>query len=127
MVEEQTETKKIALIMSRKRFIMVARTKADVDKEIRSAGEARIDFDGLTAVNGNTWIGEIEVEGKQRFFEIKVVAKAEKFTADELQGLLDERAEVEARKAEKKVAAVKKAEKDAKRRADAKAKAEKTE
>lgn len=113
--------------MSRKRYNMAIRTKADIDKEIRSAGEARIDFDGLTAINGNTWVGETTVNGATRFFEIKVVAKAEKFTSDEVDALLKERAEVEARKAEKKIASAKKAEKDAKRRAEAKAKAEKAE
>lgn len=102
----------------------MAKTKAEIDKEVRSAGEALIDFTELTPTSGNTFIGKTEVDGVERFFEIKVTAKKEGFSDDDLKAILDERAEVEARKAETKAAAAKKKAADEKRRADAKAKAE---
>ena len=98
--------------------------KADVDKAVRDAGEILLDTSELTKVAGNIWIGHTVADGHDRFFEVKIVAKKLGFSSDDVQALLDERSEVEARKAEVKAAAAKKATGDAKRRADAKAKAD---
>lgn len=102
----------------------MAKTKAQVDKEVRSAGEALINFDDLTATSGNTWVGSTTVDGVERFFEIKVVAKKEGFGQDDIDALLAEREAVEARKVATKEAAAKKKAKDTERRAKAKANAE---
>ena len=100
------------------------KTKTQVDNEVRRAGIALINTEDLTAVGGAVFIGQAEVDGEARFFEIKVTAKKDDFTQDDLDVLLAERAEVEARKKATAAAAAKKREKDEKRRADAKAKAE---
>ena len=100
------------------------KTKAQIDGEVRGAGLALIDVSNLTAVTGTTFIGSTEVDGETRFFEIKVTAKKNDFTQEDLDVLLAERAEVEARKAATAAAAAKKRENDEKRRADVKAKAE---
>lgn len=100
------------------------KTKTQVDNEVRAVGIALIDTDALTAVGGTTFIGQTDVDGETRFFEIKVTAKKDDFTQDDLNVLLAERAEVEARKVATANAATKKRENDEKRRADAKAKAD---
>lgn len=100
------------------------KTKTQVDTEVRSAGIALINTDDLIAISGTAFIGKTEVDGETRFFEIKVTAKKDDFTQDDLEVLLAERAEVEARKKATAAAAAKKRENDKKRRADAKAKAE---
>ena len=103
---------------------MAEMKKADVDKAVRDVGEALVDTSELTKVAGNIWFGHTTVDGHDRFFEIKIVAKKLGFSSDDLDALLAERAEVEARKAETKAAAAKKAEKDKARREKAKADAE---
>lgn len=103
---------------------MATKTKAQIDKEIRSAGESRVNFDGMTALNGNTWVGITVVDGVERYFEIKIVAKSVKFTADDIAAALLEREMVEARKVATKAAADAKRANDEKRRAEAKAKAD---
>ena len=100
------------------------KTKTQVDNEVRRAGIALINTEDLTAVGGTVFIGQTEADGETRFFEIKVTAKKDDFTQDDLDVLLAERAEVEARKTATAAAAAKKRENDEKRRADAKAKAE---
>lgn len=100
------------------------KTKTQVDTEVRNAGIALINTEDLTAVGGTVFIGQTEVDGEIRFFEIKVTAKKDDFTQDDLDVLLAERAEVEARKTATAAAAAKKRENDEKRRADAKAKAD---
>ena len=100
------------------------KTKAQIDTEVRNAGIALINTEGLTAVGGTVFIGQTEADGETRFFEIKVTAKKDDFTQDDLDVLLAERAEVEARKKATAAAAAKKRENDEKRRADAKAKAD---
>ena len=100
------------------------KTKTQVDAEVRNAGIALISTEDLTAVGGTVFIGQTEVDGEVRFFEIKVTAKKDNFTQDDLDVLLAERAEVEARKVATAKAAAKKRENDEKRRADAKAKAD---
>lgn len=100
------------------------KTKAQVDTEVRNAGIALINTENLTAVGNTMFIGQTEVDGETRFFEIKVTAKKDDFTQDDLDVLLAERAEVEARKAAAAAAAAKKRENDEKRRASAKAKAD---
>ena len=100
------------------------KTKTQVDNEVRAVGIALINTEDLTAVGSTVFIGQTEVDGEARFFEIKVTAKKDDFTQDDLDVLLAERAEVEARKAATAAAAAKKRENDEKRRADAKAKAE---
>ena len=100
------------------------KTKAQVDTEVRRAGIALISTENLTAVGGTAFIGQTEVDGETRFFEIKVTAKKDDFTQDDLDVLLAERAEVEARKTATAAAAAKKRANDEKRRADAKAKAD---
>jgi hypothetical protein len=102
----------------------MAKTKAEVDKEVRSAGESLIDLSDLVATSGNTWIGKTTVDGSERFFEIKVTAKKDGFSEDDVNAILTERAEVESRKAERAEAAAAKKSADEKRRAEAKAKAE---
>ena len=100
------------------------RTKTQVDNEVRAVGIALINTEDLTAVGSTVFIGQTEVDDEVRFFEIKVTAKKDDFTQDDLDVLLAERAEVEARKTATAKAAAKKRENDEKRRADAKAKAE---
>ena len=100
------------------------KTKTQVDTEVRSAGIALINAEDLTAVGGTVFIGQTEVDGEIRFFEIKITAKKDDFTQDDLDVLLAERAEVEARKVATANAATKKRANDEKRRADAKAKAD---
>ena len=100
------------------------KTKAQVDNEVRAVGIALINTEDLTAVGSTVFIGQTEVDGETRFFEIKVTAKKDDFTQDDLDVLLAERAEVEARKEATAKAAAKKRENDEKRRADAKAKAD---
>jgi len=102
----------------------MAKTKAEVDKLVRAEGENLVDLSGLTAVAGNVFIGETFVEGKTRFFEIKIVAKKEDFSQANIDEMLTERMAVENRKIETKAAAEKKKIADEKRRADAKAKKE---
>lgn len=96
--------------------------KADIDKAVRDAGEVLLDTSELTKVAGNIWMGHTVVDGYDRFFEIKIVAKKLGYSSDDIDALLAERAEVEARKAEVKAAAAKKALRDAERRAKAKEK-----
>ena len=96
-------------------------TKAELDKLVRSAGEQLIDVSELTLIQGSTFMGETEVDGVQRFFEIKVTAKSIDFDSDSLQAKLDERAEVEERKAQAKLASDKKKAKDKAKREKAKA------
>lgn len=103
---------------------MAEMKKADVDKAVRDAGEILVDVSNLTKVAGNIWIGHTVVDGHDRFFEIKIVAKKIGFSSDDINALLDARAEVDARKESTKAAAAKKSVKDKARRADAKAKAE---
>lgn len=103
---------------------MAEMKKADVDKAVRDAGEVLVDTSELTKVAGNIWVGHTVVDGHDRFFEIKIVAKKLGFSSDDVDALLAERAEVEARKSEVKTAAAKKAEKDKARRDKAKADAE---
>ena len=100
------------------------KTKAQVDTEVRNVGIALINTEDLTAVGSSMFIGQTEVDGETRFFEIKVTAKKDDFTQDNLDIMLAERAEVEARKAATAAAAAKKRENDERRRADAKAKAD---
>ena len=100
------------------------KTKTQVDTEVRNAGIALIDTTNVIAVGGTVFIGQTEVDGEVRFFEIKVTAKKDDFTQDDLDVLLAERAEVEARKTATAAAAAKKRANDEKRRADAKAKAD---
>lgn len=103
----------------------MARTKSVIDAEIRQAGISRIDLNDLTALNGNTWIGEtLTAEGEKRFFEIKVIAKSVDFGTDEIEAILTERKAVEKRKAEVKANAAKKKARDEAKRAEAKAKKE---
>ena len=103
---------------------MEKRTKVQIDNEVRGAGIALINAEDLTAVGGTVFIGQTEVDGEIRFFEIKITAKKDDFTQDDLDVLLAERAEVEARKVATANAATKKRANDEKRRADAKAKAD---
>ena len=98
---------------------MEKRKKSEIDNEIRTAGMAHVNTDGLIAINGNTFVGETKVDGAVRFFEIKVVAKADTFDNGSVEALLIERKEVEARKAEVKAKAEKKKTKDAEKRAKA--------
>jgi hypothetical protein len=100
------------------------KTKAQIDNEVRAVGIALINTEDLTAVGNTMFIGQTEVDGETRFFEIKVTAKKDDFTQDDLDVLLAERAEVEARKKAAAEAAAKKRANDEKRRANAKAKAE---
>lgn len=100
------------------------KTKTQIDNEVRAVGIALIDTTNLTAVGGTVFIGQTEVDGETRFFEIKVTAKKDDFTQDDLNVLLAGRAEVESRKTATATAAAKKRENDEKRRADAKAKAD---
>ena len=100
------------------------KTKTQVDTEVRNTGIALINTEDLTAVGGTVFIGQTEVDGEVRFFEIKVTAKKDDFTQDDLNVLLAERAEVEARKVATANAAAKKRANDEKRRADTKAKAD---
>ena len=100
------------------------KTKTQVDNEVRAVGITLINTEDLTAVGSTVFIGQTEVDGEARFFEIKVTAKKDDFTQDDLNVLLAERAEVEARKTATATAAAKKRENDEKRRADAKAKAD---
>lgn len=101
--------------------------KSEVDKMVREAGEVLLDTTELTQVAGNIWIGKTEVDGYERFFEVKIVAKKIGYSQDDVDALLNERAEVEARKQAAKTASAKKAEKDKARREKAKADKEKTE
>lgn len=94
---------------------MAELTKAQKDEKVRAFGIERIDLEGLTPIAGNMWIGEAD---NGRFFEIKVVAKSEKFTSESLQEILDERAETAKRKKEAKEKADKKKKKDAEKRAE---------
>lgn len=96
---------------------MADRKKSEVDALIREQGLAKVDTKDLTKITGNTFMGTAMVDGKERYFEIKVVAKADTFDKDELNALLTERTEVEKRKAEVKAKAVAKAKKDAEKRA----------
>ena len=100
------------------------KTKTQVDTEVRNAGIALIDTTDLTAVSGTVFIGQTEVDGETRFFELKVTAKKDDFTQEDLDVLLAERKDVEARKIATAEAAAKKKANDEKRRADAKAKAD---
>ena len=100
------------------------KTTAQINNQVRAVGIALINTESLTPVGGTLFIGQTEVGGDTRFFEIKVTAKKNDFTQDDLDVLLAERAEVEARKTATAKAAAKKRENDEKRRADAKAKAE---
>ena len=102
---------------------MAEMKKADVDKAVRDVGEALVDTSELTKVASNIWFGHTVVNGHDRFFEIKIVAKKLGFSSDDVDALLAERAAVDARKAEAKAAAAKKAEKDKARRDKAKAEA----
>lgn len=99
------------------------KTKAVIDKEVRMAGEVLIDLSELTATSGNTYVGSTEVDGVERFFEIKIVAKSVEFTQEDVNAILEERKVVEANKIARAEASSKKKAKDEKRRADAKAKA----
>lgn len=99
-------------------------TKAQIDKEVRRAGENRVDFGGMTALNGNTWVGTTVVNGVERYFEIKIVAKSIEFTAEDVAAALLERERIEERKVAAKAAADAKRANDEKRRAEAKAKAD---
>ena len=51
------------------------------NNEVRAVGIALISTDDLTAPVGGTvfFIGQTEVDGETRFFEIKVTAKKERF------------------------------------------------
>ena len=100
------------------------KTKTQVDTEVRNVGIALINTEGLTPVGSTVFIGQTEIDGETRFFEIKVTAKKDDFTQEDLDVLLAERAEIEARKIATAKAAAKKRENDEKRRADAKAKAD---
>lgn len=100
------------------------KTKAQIDNEVRAVGIALINTENLTPVGNTLFIGRTEVDGETRFFEIKVTAKKNDFTQDDLDVLLAERAEVEARKEAAAKAAAKKRANDERRRAEAKAKAE---
>lgn len=100
------------------------KTKTQIDTEVRSVGIALINTEDLIAVGGTMFIGQTEVDGETRFFEIKVTAKKDDFTQDDLDVILAERAEVEARKKATAEAAAKKRANDERRRADAKAKAD---
>ena len=100
------------------------KTKTQVDNEVRRAGIALINTEDLTAIGGTAFIGQTEVDGETRFFEIKVTAKKDDFTQEELDVLLADRVAVEARKTATAAAAAKKRENDEKRRADAKEKAD---
>lgn len=99
------------------------KTKNAIDKEIRMAGEALIDLSELTATSGNTYVGTTEVDGEQRFFEIKIIAKKSDFTQENVDELLENRRIVEENKIARAEASSKKKAKDEKRRAEAKAKA----
>ena len=99
-------------------------TKAELDKMVRSAGEQLIDVSELILIQGSTYMGKTEVDGVERFFEIKVTAKSIDFDADSLQAKLDERAEIEERKLQAKIAADKKKAKDKAKREKAKAEEE---
>ena len=96
---------------------MADRKKNEVDALIREQGLAKVDTKDLIKITGNTFMGTAMVDGKERYFEIKVVAKADTFDKDELNALLTERTEVEKRKAETKAKAAAKAKKDADKRA----------
>lgn len=96
---------------------MAERKKSEVDALIRKAGLAKVEQSNLIAVSGNTFVGEVEVDGVKRFYEIKVIAKADTFDESELAAILVERREVEIRKAEAKAKAAAKAKKDAEKRA----------
>ena len=92
--------------------------KAERDEQIRNIGLARINLEGATKVAGGTYLIETEIDG--RFVEIKVTAKSEKFTQDDLDALLQERAIIEQGKADRKAQAEAKKKKDAEKRAKAK-------
>lgn len=94
--------------------------KSEVDALVRDAGTIRIDTDGLCQIGSSTWIGATTVDGYERYYEVKVVAKKLGFSQEDIDVILAERAAVEARKAEVKAAAAKKAEKDKARRSKAK-------
>ena len=96
---------------------MADRKKSEVDALIRGQGLAKVNTEGLIKITGNTFVGTAMVDGKERYFEIKVVAKADTFDKDELNALLTERTEVEKRKAEVKAKAAAKAKKDEEKRA----------
>ena len=100
---------------------MVEMKKSEIDGAIRQAGLEKVNLEGLIAVNGNTFLGSTSVNGVKRYFEIKVIAKADTFDDDEVEAILMERAEVEKRKAEVKAKAAAKAKKDAEKRKKAQA------
>ena len=99
-------------------------TKPQIDGAVRAEGLALINSENLTAVGSSLFIGETEVNGETRFFEIKVTAKKNDFTQIDLDLLVAEREEVEARKKAVAEASAKKKISDSKRRAKAKEKIE---
>ena len=79
----------------------MALTKAMKDAAIRQYGLDRINLDGMIQVAGGTFLASCVYEGVERFYEISVVAKSDKFTQADVDALLVERAATEERKAER--------------------------
>lgn len=105
----------------------MAMTKKEKDTAIRAVGLAKVDTEELTQTGTGTFVGMTEIEGEERFYEIKVVVKSDEYTYDELEGILREneikekaRVEREEKAAAKKAAALaKKSAKEAEKAAKA--------
>ena len=98
--------------------------KNEKDSAIRAVGFERVNLEGLTQISGNSFVGETEVEGVVRFFEIKVIARAENFDEAKLAEVLAENEATRVRKVEKAEQAEAKKAKDKAKRAKAKEVAE---
>lgn len=97
---------------------MATLTKAQKDEMIREVGIARINTEGATKVAGGTYLLPTDIEG--RFVEIKVTAKSDKFTQEDLDAMLMERAIIEQGKLDRASASAKKKARDAEKRTKAK-------
>lgn len=102
----------------------IKKTTTQVNNEVREVGKTFVNLDELTEIANNAWIGETEVDGCTRYFEIKITVKKLGYSWDDVQVILDERDAVKQRNAERAEAATAKKAKDEARRAEAKAKKE---
>ena len=93
-------------------------SEKEKDALVRVAGFKNVDTSTLTKTGGNTYVGETEVAGETRFYEIKVVAKNKEFSKDDLTSILEDNRIKELAKAEKVAKAMAKAAKDAAKRAE---------
>ena len=102
---------------------MVEMKKADVDKLIRAGAENHVNAEGLEVL-GNSLYGKVMVNGTERFFEIKIVAKAADFDQDALDALKVEKQMAEQKKIDAAADKAKKIERSKKKKEAAKKKEE---